>query len=404
MEQRERFVLKALAPDVNMSALCREFGISRRVGYKWVQRFKERGVRGLEEMARRPNRSPLQCSADAVAEIVSLRRAHPSWGPKKLRVILEREGLVDVPSVSTIGRVLKRAGLSSGRRRTKPRKSSPTKRVEVAVHACHDLWTVDFKGWWRTKDRQKVEPLTVRDAHSRFVLAIELVTAPSVEQVKPVFEKLFAEQGMPKAIRSDNGPPFAATQGVVGLSKLSAWWVALGIRHVRGRPSCPQDNGGHERMHRDMKAELQANPAWDRLQQQRHCDRWRHDFNQHRPHEALGMETPASVYRRSSRAYPGGVPELVYPEHFQTRKISASGGMRFGGRQRALSNALHGYTVGIEVIDGGKRFHVWFADLCVGVGRIPWDAPLRPPGPPEVPRDAAPASSGPCRSAPAPTT
>jgi hypothetical protein len=247
------------------------------------------------------------------------------------------------------------------------------------VQGPNDLWTVDFKGWWKSMGGRKCEPLTVRDAHSRKLLAVQLVRSTSAAEAKRVFEDLFQRYGMPVAILSDNGPPFAVTAGLAGLTQLSAWWIALGIRFVRSRVGCPQDNGGHERMHRDMKAELQAHPEATVEAQQAACDVWRHEFNAHRPHEALDMKTPDSVYRRSTWPYPLELGPLEYPEGFHIRKVSAAGTMRYQGSQRRVSGALKGYQVGVEPLPN-KRFRVWFGAVCIGVGELPWKANLRPPG------------------------
>ena len=380
MKQREEFVLKALQPQVNFSELCRQFGISRKTGYKWVNRFRERGLRGLEELAHgpAPGRRPLRCSADAVVEILNLRRSQPTWGPKKLRKVLLRSwDASEVPSERTISRVLRHAGLVAPRRARPRRWLTSNGGVSVVVEKPNDLWTVDFKGWWRSKNGKKCEPLTVRDQHSRFILSVELVNSPSVRDVRDVFEGLFEAYGLPFAIQSDNGAPFASTRGLAGLTRLSAWWVSLGIRYVRGRVGCPQDNGAHERMHLDMARELERYPAWNRRQQQEHCDRWRHEFNHHRPHQALSLETPAKVYRKSPRAYPDVDPELSYPSRMVVRRVSSCGTMRYMGYQRLLTNALSGYNVGVEPMEG-KEFRVWFSDLCLGVGKLPWTLPLRP--------------------------
>jgi len=379
VNQRHEFVLRALEPGANISALCRAYPVSRKTAYKWIKRFKTRGVLGLEELERGPARTPLKCTADAAVEILALRRAHPTWGPRKLRAVLLRDRPAsEVPSSRTVCRVLQRAGESSPRRSRKRRKTSPGTAPVTVVEGPNDLWTVDFKGWWRTRDGSKCEPLTVRDAHSRFMLAVDVLEKPSYALVREVFERLFKAHGLPKAILSDNGPPFVATSGHVGHSRLSAWWVSLGIEPVRSRPGCPQDNGGHERMHKDMALELELNPALDVVQQQEFCRRWRHEFNHHRPHQALGQQTPASVYRKSSRAYPSSPPELRYPSSMSTRRVSKSGALRWRGFHRHLSAGLGGHNVGIEDL-GSKRFRVWFGPACIGEGTLPWVAPLTPP-------------------------
>lgn len=379
MSLRHDFVLRALEPDINFADLCRQFNISRRTGYKWVQRFKEGGAAALDDRTTGPSlQHPIRASADATIEILRVRKAHPTWGARKIKAVLERQMPGHgIPSVSTIDRVLRRAGCIKPRSK-KRRKTSPGKKPTVVPARNNQLWTIDFKGWWRTGAGRRVEPLTVRDAHSRFVLAVRVLPSTSTESVQPVFVELFERFGMPEAILSDNGAPFAS-RGQSGLTRLSAWWLALGIQLIRSRPGCPQDNGGHERMHRDIKAELQNHPSWTLPEQQAACDLWRKEFNHYRPHAALGQVPPADVYRRSPRVYPGAAPQPVYPAGFETRRVQKPGTIRYAGYQRHVSAALAGWDVGIEPRDGAA-FQVWFAGICIGLGHLPWEAPLRPPG------------------------
>jgi transposase InsO family protein len=378
MNQREEFVLRALQPDINFRALCREFNISRKTGYKWVHRFKERGLLGLEELNRgpAPGTATIACTADVAIEILNIRKAQPTWGPKKLRVVLlRRYARGKVPSTRTIARILKRAGVVTPRKVRAKRNPNP--KPYAGTEAPNDVWTVDFKGWWRAKDGKKSEPLTIRDAHSRFVFAVHLVTAPSFEQVQAVFQQLFEKYGLPLAILSDNGSPFVANRGLLGLTRLSVWWMSLGIRHLRSRVGSPQDNGGHERMHRDIAQEVERFPSLNLEQQQAHCDRWRHEFNHHRPHEALKQQTPSSVYRKSPRPLPAARTELVYPSAMEQRTISSTGTMRYRLFQRHVSSALAGHVVGVQPLPD-QRFRVWFADFCIGEANLPWVAPLQP--------------------------
>ena len=385
MNQREEFVLKALQPNVNFTALCREFNIARKTGYKWLHRFEERGIPGLDELSRgpAPGTATIACSADLAIDILNIRKAHPTWGPKKLRVILlRRHARGKVPSVRTISRILKRAGLVTPRRVRAKR--SPHAKPYVQADASNDVWTVDFKGWWRVRNGKKSEPLTIRDAYSRYMFAVQLVDAPSYKEVRAVFQRLFEQYGLPRAILSDNGSPFVASKGILGLTRLSVWWMSLGIKPLRSRVGSPQDNGGHERMHRDMAAELERFPALNKEEQQRHCDRWRHEFNRHRPHESLGQQTPHSVYKRSPRPLPAAEPELIYPSAMERRTISSAGTMRYCMFQRHISSALAGHQVGIQPMPD-QRFRVWFADFCLGEGNLPWIAPLKPIPPEENP-------------------
>ncbi len=381
MTERERFVLQAMEPGSNHSALCRDFGITRSTGYKWLKRFRERGLEGLRCLSRgpQPGKSPLRCNADVAVAVLRLRRDYPNYGPKKLRALLEREFPADaVPSTRTVCRILERAGLTRARKVRRRNSTAPSSAPKVICEGPNDAWSVDFKGWWRMGNGQKADPLTVQDRYSRYVLAVELVSAPSYDEVRAVFERLFDRYGLPKAIQSDGGPPFAATSGVVGLSRLSAWWLALGIEWHRSRPGCPQDNGGHERMHRDIADQLQRRPAWNREQQQDHCLRWLNEYNGHRPHEAIAMQVPADVYRRSRRLYTGEPPELVYPSGIVRRKVSKCGTSRYLGAQRYVSLAVGGYHVGFEPF-GEASFRVWFANRVVAIGDIPWVSALRSP-------------------------
>lgn len=326
MSVREEFVIKALEPGANISALSREYGISRKTGYKWISRFKERGVAGLEDLSRRPLKSPLVVSADVAVEIIAIRKAHQRWEARKIRVILQRSfAEEEVPSERTVVRVLERAGFIQRRRKRRRQSSMPTKKPRILARKPNDLWTVDYKGWWMAWNSDRCEPLTIRDAVSRFVLAAEVLSGTALAPAREVFEAVFRRYGLPRVILSDNGIPFVAPNSRLGLTRLSAWWISLGIEHVRSRPGTPSDNGGHERMHRDMAEELEAFSAMSRKAQQQECQRWRHEFNHHRPHEALGMKTPADSFHRSHVAFDGKPAEIVYPERFRVFTASKGG-------------------------------------------------------------------------------
>ena len=380
MQQRREFVLRALEPGANISALCLEYRISRKTGYKWLHRFRESGLLGLRDQPRRKSSTAFRCSVPVSLDIVFLKQRYPSYGPKKIRrMLMDSWPASELPSLSTISRVVRYAGLAKKKRRVQRYKAGPGRKPDVAVEAPNDLWTVDFKGWWNSRNGKRCEPLTVRDEYSRFVLAIDIVDAPSIACVRPVFERIFALHGLPKAIQTDNGVPFSASQSYSGMTQLSAWWVALGLRFVRSRVAKPQDNGGHERMHRDMKDQLQKHPSWSPEQQQEACDHFRRVFNWERPHQALGQEVPASVYLNSPRPFTPGDPLLKYPADWHVRKVTKCGTMRYRRFQRSVGKAFAGQYVGVEQLDE-KRFRVWFAEVCIGVGDLPWINGLRPPG------------------------
>lgn len=360
---RKEFVLRALGKEASFTELCRQYGVSRKTGYKWLQRFKAEGVVGLVDESRRPKTSPTEVTEAMKAEIVRLRQGHPTWGGKKLRKLLMKNHGEDAPAVRTIERVMREFGLIRRRRWRERSIAVPTNAPAVVVEAPNDLWTVDFKGWWLTDDGVRCEPLTVRDAHSRFVLALRGLPRTKQTLVRPVFEELFRRYGLPKAIQSDNGSPFAHVLSLGGLSKLSAWWTALGIHVVRSRPGCPQDNGGHERMHVDVCAELQARSAPSLLAQQALFDDWTAEFNHVRPHEAIGLRVPAELYRPSSRK----MPMLVipsYPKHMHPVHVDTSGKITHRRWKVHVSKVLYRHVVGVEEFP--NEYRIWFCNLLLG--------------------------------------
>lgn len=364
MDLRKEFVLAAVVPGANVAQLCRDFGISRNNGYKWLRRFKAQGVLGLQARSKRPHRTA-DTSAEVVLRLIELRRQYPNWGPKKLRQLLVTGGHEgSPPSFKTIARILDRAGEPRVRQRRRRLRLVLREHQPLEVSQPNDVWTVDFKGWWRTRDGKRYEPLTVRDAFSRFVLCLEMIPSMAAKDAKPVFERLFERNGLPKVIRVDNGAPFACVSAPAGLSRLSAWWTSLGIRVSFSRPAHPQDNGSHERMHLDMANEMEADPAESLPNQQRVADRWRQEFNTVRPHEALGMKTPADLYRRSSRRY-RGVRRAAYPATDSVHLVSQLGCIRYEGRDVFISESVGGYEVGVRKTRLG-RLSVQFYGLDLG--------------------------------------
>ena len=364
LDLRKKFILAATAPGTNIAQLCREYEISRKSGYKWLERYRTVGEAGLEDQSRRP-RSVSSIDGEIVLSIIELRRHHPGWGAKKLRELLVRAGCDCVPSAKTIARILDRAGEPRVRKLRRRRfRLVDRDREELAAREPNDVWTVDFKGWWRTRDRKRFEPLTVRDGFSRYVLCLEMLGSVRADEVKAAFEKLFVRNGLPNVIRVDNGAPFACTAAPGGLSRLSAWWTSLGIRVSFSRPAHPQDNGAHERMHLDVAAELEASPADNRDTQQRAADRWRRLFNHVRPHEALGMKSPADLYIRSSRPYRGVLPPR-YPITFAVRRVTKSGCVHYLGKTIFVSESLAGHDLAVRRARSG-RLAIRFYDLSLG--------------------------------------
>ncbi len=362
MSQKLEFIDKARTPGANVSALCREYGISRQTGHKWLRRYRRDGYEGLVEQSRRPHSTPLATGEEIVIRIVEWRERRPSWGPDKIARVLARTLGREAPSRSTVARVLNRLGRTR-RRRPRIRIWTVDGKPRIEVNAPNDLWTLDFKGWWRARNGEKCEPLTVRDAFSRKVLAVALGSSTRASEVQRVLKGLFERHGLPTAIQCDNGSPFVCTRARGGLTKLSAWLISLNIRLVRSRPGCPQDNGGHERMHRDL-SELERKPAGSRRTQQRECERWMVDFNEVRPHDALGGKTPAEVYRNSQRR---SLTPLVpsYPPEWKTRRVSAIGNITVNDDMVFVSAALAGQVIGLQY-EGGLRWRAHFFGVDLG--------------------------------------
>jgi transposase InsO family protein len=359
------FVERAKAGE-SIAALCREFKISRTTGHKWQKRFETHGYEGLEEQSRRPKSAPLATGEELVLAVLEARDKHARWGPRKLFGLLRRRFGDQTPSERTIARILRRAD------RVRERRSR--RKLSFVDHAPHvlaaepnEVWTVDFKGWWRSRDGKRCDPLTVRDAFSRFVLSVHLCRATTLA-VREVFERLFARHGVPKAIQCDNGEPFVSVRSRGGLSQLSAWWMSLGIRLVRSRPGCPQDNGAHERMHADIAAERQAHPAETRDAQQRELDRWRQEFNHVRPHDALGGKTPAEIFKPAERRRPHVRP-FDYPAGVAQARVRRSGELAWCGVHYFLSTSLRGLHVGVQHVDV-LHVRVWFREIDLGLVEI----------------------------------
>ncbi len=359
MDQRIEFAMKSLFCQ-DFSELCREYGISRKTGYKWRDRFVAGGLGGLEELSRKPKGHAEALSEETICEIVRLKQAHPTWGPAKIRELYRRRHPAATPSESSFKRVLERAGLTEKRKR-RPAREAGRLATGRKAEAPNEVWTVDFKGCWYGADQSRVEPLTVRDEFSRMVLDLRVLKSAKTEAVRECFTRLFEAHGLPLAIRSDNGPPFASARGLLGLTRLSAEWLAMGIDLERGRPGCPQDNGAHERMHLDVRNELEAGRIG---RDQDAFDLWREEFNTVRPHQALGMRCPAEVYAPSIRPYEG-LPERLDYGSMETRRVNAKGVICFRCEHTFLSESLGGWDVGLAPVEDGLM-EVRFANLLLG--------------------------------------
>ena len=345
---RERFVLSALAGSESFAKLCRQNHIARSTGYKWLRRFREGGRPGLQERSRRPVHSPRRMSWRWLQALRQLRRRHPYWGPRKLRARLRvLHGWVRLPSVRTLARWLQRLGLVRSKRRRQRRGPSLKPVPRRAARRPNDVWTIDFKGWFRLRDGSRVNPLTVRDLHSRFLLDIRLVAHQTYAAIRPALQRIFRRYGLPRAIRVDNGPPFGGP-GPRGLSRLAVWWRRLGIEVNYGRPAHPEDNAAHEQMHGVYQSQVADHPVKNPVALQRRSDRWRADYNHIRPHEALGLRTPAQIYRPSPRPLPCKLPAWSYPATWLTRRVNRHGRLYWLGRLRFVGEAFSGERVGLR--------------------------------------------------------
>lgn len=364
VKQRMLFVADAERGHYSMSELCRRYGVSRKTGYKFLERFEHQGVGGLADRRRAPGRCPHRIDEGVARVIVALRKAHPSWGPRKLLDwLVDHRPELELPAPSTVGDLLARRGLIK-RRRRRTRWVHPGAAV-LKTTAPNDVWTADFKGHFRTKDGVYCYPLTIVDHHTRYLLGVQALDSVRTTGARPVFERLFKEVGLPAAIRTDNGAPFASTTAIHGLCSMNVWWMALGIGHQRIRPSSPHENGAHERMHRTLKAETTRPPGGSLRGQQRKFDRFRQEYNHDRPHEAMGGKPPGRTWRASARPYPSRVPEPEYPGHFLVRRVSNAGAFRFNTWQKHLSHTLAGRYIGLEEVADGI-WGIYFYDVRLG--------------------------------------
>lgn len=363
-EERLKFVGMYLEEDYTMSELCREFGISRKTGYKLVNRYESMGVEGLIDRSHANHHHANAISLEIEKEILSLKARYPSWGARKLRgYLMERVGGQRWPASSTIGEILSRHGLvvRRGRRRKIPLYRTPF----VGCGESNAVWCADFKGWFRTSDGSRCDPFTLSDAYSRYLLRCQAVARPDYGSVKPLFDAAFREYGLPEAIRTDNGAPFASL-AVGGLSKISIEWVRLGIRPERIRPGHPEENGRHERMHRTLKAETAAPPQRSLRAQQRSFNRFQEVYNHQRPHEALAQQTPASRYQPSPRTLPLRLPEIVYPQGYLLKRVRHRGFLLWKGQDLYLSETLDREVVGLSQQD--ERFYqVYFGPIKLAI-------------------------------------
>jgi transposase InsO family protein len=366
MEQKEQFIQEILKQEKPFKHICEEFGISEKTGYKWKNRFFEQGKIGLYEQSR-ARLSQNEIDGDTAAALIRIKNEHLAWGPKKIREIYARaypQGTV--PSLSSVKRILDKAGLVKQRKIRPPSTSNcPRLQQQIQATAANDVWSIDFKGWWKS-DGEICEPFTVRDRFSRKILCARLMTSKTSEAVRCVMTELFRTYGLPKVIHSDNGAPFAAPNGLLNLTCLSVWWITLGILPDRSLKGHPEQNGSLERMHADIAKEIEGKIPGGRAANQAVLDAWVQEYNSIRPNEAIGMNTPDEVYTKSERVYTGDYDELEYPMGFLVRKVIPSGEIILNGLRITIGHALRGWHVGLQPLDDGRKFHVFLADFLLG--------------------------------------
>src|SRR5512138_1550117 len=358
MQEKLQFILEYEGDEETMTELCNRYGVSRETGYVWLRRYRATGIAGLLELNRAPRSHPNQTPPEIERAVLELRQAHCRFGPRKLKQRLsDREPGRAWPATSTIGEIIKRAGLVVERK--KRRRTEPYTEPLAHADGPNRVWCADFKGWFRTQDGTRIDPLTISDAYSRYLLRAQAVEKTDTERARAIFEAAFREYGMPEAIRTDNGAPFAS-KAVAGLSRLAVWWIKLGSVPERIEAGHPEQNGRHERMHRTMKEAVAMPAAEDWRSQQLALDRFRQEYNEVRPHEALGMKTPAAVYQASPREYPERVPEPEYPDSMLVRSVQQKGHFHWKKQEVFLSEVLWGERVGLLPVDD-EWYTVYFA-------------------------------------------
>ena len=362
VEKRKQFINQYESKAWTMTDLCRSYGISRETGYEVLRRYRSLGWEGLEERSRMPHRHPNQTPAGIEEQVLALRRAHMSWGPRKLKVVLQRDCPGQRwPARSTIGEIIGREGLVIARR--KRRRTPPYTQPFAEANEPNRVWCIDFKGWFCSQDGARIDPLTLTDACSRYLLRCQATEKADRERVQAILEAAFRQYGMPWTIRSDNGAPFAS-RAIAGLSRLAVWWIKLGIVPERIAAGHPEQNGRHERMHRTLKQETATPPAANRRAQQRAFDRFQREYNQQRPHEALAMKTPEACYTASAREFPARVREPEYDSALRVRRVQKGGQFSWQHQEVFLSETLSGERIGLLPVDD-RYYTVFFAQVPI---------------------------------------
>lgn len=366
MELKKEFIKEMLKTEIPFSHLCKKYGISEKTGYKWKKRYYEQGELGLLEQSREPQNHPNRIDGDTTAELIAIKLAHMAWGAKKIREIYAKIHPEKAsPSLSSVKRVFDKAGLVNKRRNRKPVTTDcPRLQQQMPATEPNDVWCIDFKGWWKS-DGEVCEPFTVRDKATRKILCIQLMTTKTTEAVKAVMQRLFRTYGLPKAIHSDNGAPFAAPNGILNLTALSAWWITLGIYPERSLKGCPGQNGSLERMHADIAREIEGKISGGIKANQAVIDEWVTEYNSLRPNEAIGMKVPDDLYHCSDRKYRGDYDEIEYPLGYLVRKVLHSGEIILNSVRITIGYSLRGLQVGLCPKED-NTYDLFLADFLLG--------------------------------------
>lgn len=365
MKEKEKFIDAVIKAEKPFKYICEDFGISEKTGHKWKNRFYEEGKLGLYEKSREAENHPNALPEDTVIAIIQLKTAHPYWGAKKILELFKKSRRnAEVPSLSSVNRILSKANLIK-KRRVKP-VSTDCRRLHAHIQPqeVNDVWAIDFKGYWRS-DGEICEPFTVRELVSRKILCVKLMQSKSSEAVRAVMTDLFKKYGLPKVIRSDNGTPFSSPNGVLSLTSLSAWWITLGITPDRTEKGSPGQNGSLERMHADIAREIEGKVRGGVLANQAVIDAWVEEYNSVRPNEAIGMKTPDEVFILSERKYIGDYEEIEYPLGFLTRKVTAGGEIVLNSIRIAIGHSLRGLYIGLKPLEN-NCYEAYLADFILG--------------------------------------
>lgn len=375
MNEKVKFISAWLSKEFTLADLCRRFNISRVTGYKIIARYENEGISGLDERPRAHFGHPHETNAEVKDYILKAKTRYSNWGPRKIKQWLELK-FPDYswPAASTIGEILKKHGLVKDRKKRK--KTPPHSQPFIDCTASNEVWSADFKGHFKLGNLQYCYPLTISDNYSRFLIECKCLPSPTLKAVKESFERIFKQYGLPKAIKTDNGIPFASV-GIGGLSQLSIWWLKLGITPERILPGHPEQNGRHERMHRTLKEETTKPSKPTMRAQQVAMSQFKEEYNYERPHEALVNRRPADVYERSTRAYPSKLPQVEYDASFMTKKVKANGEIKMGGKEIYVGSNLGSELIGLKAIEN-EQYLVYFTTLNIGILDLRLGKVIRP--------------------------